>query len=98
MHILDLTPRALTGELHEDSTFIVNNIYLQDILISTTRCIWFLPNKNVYLYPFTIKFEGVQIELEHSASDANINILSRDSRQPIIVKPPSGGGFFNLWF
>ena len=36
----------------------------------------------------------LKIELELSASEANVSILSRDSQQPIIVKPPAGGGVF----
>ena len=38
--------------------------------------------------------EGLTIELELSANHANVSILSRDSRQPIIAKPPAGGSFF----
>ena len=39
--------------------------------------------------------EGLKIELELSLSDANVGVLSRDSRQPIISKSPAGGGFLN---
>ena len=38
--------------------------------------------------------EGQKIELELSASDANVCILSHDSPQPIIAKLPAGGGIF----
>ena len=38
--------------------------------------------------------EGLKIELELSLSDTNFSVLSRDSRQPIISKPPAGGGVF----
>ena len=38
--------------------------------------------------------EGLKIEFELSASDANVSILSRNRWQPIIAKPPAGGGFF----
>ena len=39
--------------------------------------------------------EGLKIELKLlSVSDANVSILSRDSRQPIITKPQAGGGVF----
>ena len=32
--------------------------------------------------------------MELSASDANVSTLSRDSRQPIIAKPPAGGNVY----
>ena len=35
------------------------------------------------------------IELERSASDANVSILSRGRQQPIIAKRPAGHGFLN---
>ena len=40
------------------------------------------------------KLEGLTIELELSASDANVTILSRDSRQPMIEKSLAWGGVF----
>ena len=43
-----------------------------------------------------IVIEGLKIELELSASDANVNILSRGIRQPIVVNPTAGGGSFKL--
>ena len=48
----------------------------------------FLPHSlNNYL-------EGQKIELELSASDANVSIHSRDSRQPLIANALAGGGVF----
>ena len=44
-----------------------------------------------YSVVFLILIEGLKIELELSASEANISILSHDSQQPIIAKPPAGG-------
>ena len=38
--------------------------------------------------------EGRKIELELSASDANVSIFSRDSLQPVIAKPPAESGVF----
>ena len=38
--------------------------------------------------------KGLKIEFELSLSDANVGILTRDSQQPIISKPPAGGGVF----
>ena len=43
------------------------------------------------------KLQGRKIELELSTSDANVSIRSRDCRQPIIAKPPNGGGVFNYF-
>ena len=42
-----------------------------------------------------ISLEGRKIELELSASDANVSILSRNSRQPITAKPPAENGLLN---
>ena len=38
-----------------------------------------------------MRVEGLKIELELSASDANVSILSCDRGQPNIAKPPVGG-------
>ena len=38
--------------------------------------------------------EGRKIEVELSASEANICILSRDSQQPVIAKPQAEGAVF----
>ena len=38
--------------------------------------------------------EELKIELALSASDANVSILSRGSRQAIKANPPAGGGDF----
>ena len=42
----------------------------------------------------SLKLEGLKIELELSASDANVSILSCDSRQPITANLPAGCGVF----
>ena len=44
-----------------------------------------VPLKKVILEPIEGRFELIEIELELSASNSNVSILSRDSRQPIIT-------------
>ena len=48
----------------------------------------------IRLVCLTLSVEGLKIELELSANDANVCILSRDSRQLITAKPPAGGAVF----
>ena len=43
---------------------------------------------------FCAILDGLKIEFELSVNDANVSILSRDSRQLIIAKLLAGGGVF----
>ena len=45
-----------------------------------------MDNNNLHWLSYYLEVEGLKIELELSASDANVGILSSDSRQPIIEK------------